>query len=67
MDVPLLKKNLENEKLQKAQNKCICFCLNLPQRSCTDPLHFRIENYSGDRVEDCVANTVFNPLVPGVH
>ena len=29
---PLLKKNLKL-KLQKAQNKCICFCLNLPRRS----------------------------------
>ena len=28
----LLKKNLKL-KLQKAQNKCICFCLNLPRRS----------------------------------
>ena len=29
---PLLKKNLKL-KLQKAQNKCICFCLNLLPRS----------------------------------
>ena len=32
---PLLKKNLKI-KLQKAQNKCIRFCLNLPQRSPVD-------------------------------
>ena len=37
---PLLKKNLKL-KLQKAQNKCIRFCLNLPRRSHIDPFHYR--------------------------
>ena len=37
---PLLKKNLKL-KLQKAQNKCIGFCLNLPPRSHIDPSQFR--------------------------
>ena len=32
-------------KLQKAQNKCICFCLNLPPRSHIDPAHFRKINW----------------------
>ena len=36
----LLKKNLKL-KLQKAQNKYIRFCLNLPARSHIDPSHFR--------------------------
>ena len=37
---PLLKKNLKL-KLQKAQNKCIRFRLNLPPRSPINPSHFR--------------------------
>ena len=66
---PLLKKNLKL-KLQKAPNKCIRFCLNLPPRSHIDPPHFRKINWlpvSG-RVEYCIANTVFkywNGIVPG--
>ena len=28
-------------KLKKAQNKCPCFCLNLLQKSLTEPSHFR--------------------------
>ena len=66
---PLLKKNLKLE-LQKAQNKCIRFCLNLPLRSHIDPFHFRKINWLpvSDRVEYCIANTVFkywNGIVPG--
>ena len=36
---PLLKKTLKL-KIQKAQNKCICFCLNLTLRSHINPSHF---------------------------
>ena len=65
---PLLKKNLKR-KLQKAQNKCIRFCLNLP-RSHINPSHFRKIKWLpvSDRVEYCIANTVFkywNGIVPG--
>ena len=66
---PLLKKKLKL-KLQKAQNKCVCFCLNLPPRSHIDLSHFRKINWlpvSG-RVGCCIANTVFkywNGTVPG--
>ena len=58
---PLLKTNLKL-KLQKAQNKCIRFCLNLPPRSHIDPSHFRKINWLpfSDRVEEYyIANTVF--------
>ena len=66
---PLLKTNLKL-KLQKSQDKCICFCLNLPLGSHIDPSHFRKINWLpvSDRVEYCVANTVFkywNGVVPG--
>ena len=46
MDVPhgFLKKNLRL-KLQKAQNRYIRFCLNLPRRSHIDPSHFRKINW----------------------
>ena len=57
----LLKANLKL-KLQKAQNKCIRFCLNLPPRSHIDPSHFRKINWLpfSDRVEEYyIANTVF--------
>ena len=57
---PLLKKNLKL-KLQKAQNKCICFCLNLPPRSHINPSHFRKINWLpvSAIVEYCIANIVF--------
>ena len=64
MDIPhdflLFLKKLKL-KLQKAQNKCICFCLNLPPRSHINPSHFRKINWLSaiGRVEYCVANTVF--------
>ena len=66
---PLLKKNLKL-KLQKAQNKCIRLCLNLPPRSHIDPSRFRKINRLPvcDRVEYGIANTVFkywNRIVPG--
>ena len=66
---PLLKKNLKL-KLQKAQNKCIRFCLNLPPRSHIDPSHFRKINWLpvSDRVKHCIVNTVFkhwNGIVAG--
>ena len=64
-----LKKNLKL-KLQKAQNKCIHFCLNLPPRSHIVPFHFRKINWVSvsDRVEYCIANTIFkywNRILPG--
>ena len=48
-------------KLQKSQNKCIRFSLNLAPRSHIDPSHFRKINWLpvSDRVEYCIANTVF--------
>ena len=48
-------------KLQKAQNKCFRFCLNLPPTSHINPSHFRKINWLpvSDRVEYCIANTVF--------
>ena len=57
-------------KLQKAQSKWICFCLNLTPRSHIDPSHFRkiIWLPVSDRVEDCIVNTVFkywDGTVPG--
>ena len=66
---PFLKKNLKL-KFQKAQNKCIRFFPNLPQRSHIDPLHFRKINWlpASDRVEYRIANTVFkywNGIVQG--
>ena len=66
---PLLKTNLKL-KLQKAQNKCICFCLNLPPGSHTNPSHFRKITWLpvSDRVKYCIANTVFkkwNGIVSG--
>ena len=56
---PLLKKNLKL-KLQKAQNKCICFPLNLPPRCHINPSHFRKIKWLpvSDRVESCIANTL---------
>ena len=56
----LLKENLKL-KLQKAQNKCIHFCLNLPPRSPINLSHFRKINWLpvSDRVEYCIPNTVF--------
>ena len=57
-------------KLQKAPNKCTRFCLNLHPRSHIDPYHFRKINWLlvSDRVEYCIANTIFkywNGIVPG--
>ena len=48
----LFKKNLK-QKLQKAQNKCIRFCLSLPPRSHINLSHFRKGNWLpvSDRVE----------------
>ena len=49
---PLLMKHLKL-KLQKAQNKCICFSLNLPLRSHINPSHFRKINWLpvSDRIQ----------------
>ena len=57
---PLLKKKLKL-KLQKVQNKCIRFCLNLPRRSHIDPFHYRKINWLPiiDRVEYCIVNAFF--------
>ena len=65
----LLKKKLKLN-LQKAQNKCILFCLNLPLGSHIDLSHFRKINWlpAGDRADYCIANTAFkywNGIVPG--
>ena len=66
---PLLKTNIKL-KLQKAQNKCIRFCLNIPLRSHIDPSHFIKINWLlvSDRVEYCITNTIFkywNGIAPG--
>ena len=66
---PLFLKKLK-PKLQKAQNKCFRFCLNLPPRSHINPCYCRKINWFpvSDRVEYCIANTVFkywNGIVPG--
>ena len=66
---PLLKKNLKL-KLQRAQNKCIPFCLNLPPRSHINPWHFRKINWfpTSDTVECCITSAVFkywNGIVSG--
>ena len=66
---PLLKTNLKL-KLQKAQNKSICFWLNLPPRSHIDPSHFRKINWLpvSDRLEYYIGNTAvkyWNGIVPG--
>ena len=66
---PLLKKDLKL-KLQKAQNKCIHFCLNLPSRSRINPFHFRKITWHpvSDRVEYYIATDAFkywNGIVPG--
>ena len=62
----------EKHKTQtsKSSKKCIRFCLNLPPISYIDPSHFRKINWSpvSDRVEYCIANTIFkyrNIIVPG--
>ena len=49
---PVLKTNLKL-KFQKAQNKCIRFCLNLPLRFYIDPSHFSKVNWLlvSDRLE----------------
>ena len=59
---PFVKKNLKL-KLQKAQSKCIRFCLNLPLRSHIHPSHFRKINWLpfSDRVE----SKYWNGIVPG--
>ena len=65
MDVPhgflFLNENLKM-KIQNPQNKCIYFCLNLHSESHIDPPHFRKISClsASDRVEDCIAHTVFN-------
>ena len=58
---PLLKKKLKI-RLQKAQNNCNCFYLNLPLSSHTDPLDFRIINWflASDRSEYYIVNTFFH-------
>ena len=55
-----LKKNLKL-KIQKAQNKCIRFCLNLPPRSHINRSHFRKINWFpvSDRVEYFIVTTIF--------
>ena len=50
---PVLKKNFKELKLQKAQNKCIRFCLNFPPRSHVDPSHFRKSGERQGRILYC--------------
>ena len=57
-------------KLQKAQNKCTCFCLNLPPRFHFDPSHFRKIYWLlvSERLEYCIVNAIFkcwNGIVQG--
>ena len=66
MDVPrfplfLIKNQTAKTSLQKPQNKCFRFCLNLPPRSQIDPSQFRKINWlpANDKVEHCIAQTVF--------
>ena len=66
---PFLKKSLKLI-LQKAQNKCIRFCLNLRSRSHVDSSHFKKILWLpvSERVKYCITNTVFNywnRIVPG--
>ena len=66
---PLLKKNLKL-KVQKARNKSIRFCLNLPSMFHINPMHFKKINWVpvSNRLEHCIANTVYkywNGIVPG--
>ena len=58
---PLLSRALKT-KLQIAQNKCICFCLELPPRSHVKPPHFRKINWLlfERRVELCTSTAVLN-------
>ena len=67
--LPILKKNLKI-KLQKTQNKSICFCLNLPSRSRIDPSHIKNTKFrpARDRVEHCIVKNIFkswNGIIPG--
>ena len=60
-----------NEKFRSQTiNKCIRFCLNLPPRFQIDLFYFIKRNWPppSDRVEYCIANTIFkcwNGTVPG--
>ena len=56
-------------KLQKAENKCIAFCLNFPWRFYINPLHFRKIYWllASNWVEDYIVNTncrYWNGIVP---
>ena len=53
--VSFIRENVKT-KIQKAQNKCTCFGLNLPPRSHTDPPHFRKINWPAatKKVEYCI-------------
>ena len=57
---PLLSKALKT-KLQTAQNKCTCFCLELPPRGYINPPFSRTTNWLPveRRVEICTSTTVF--------
>ena len=58
--LPLLKRNLKI-KVQKTQNKYMCFCLNLPLRSRISSSHIRNIKLSParDRVQHCIVKTIF--------
>ena len=55
---PLLNINLKN-KLQTAQNKYIRLCLGLPPHSHIVAIHLLEINWLPERVESCIATTVF--------
>ena len=66
--VSSFKEEFKNSKFKKL-NKSIRFCQNIPPQSHIDPLHFRKTNWLpvSDRVDYCIANTVFkywNGIVP---
>ena len=58
--VSSFKEEFKNSKFKKL-NKSIRFWQNIPPRSHIDPLHFRKTNWLpvSDRVDYCIANTVF--------
>ena len=60
---PLLKENLK-VKLKKAQNKYICFCLNLPPRSCINPCHFRKTKIKKKILCANIVSKYYNGTVP---
>ena len=68
LGVFLLNQNLKH-KLQTAQNKCMCLCLDLPPHSHIGAIHLRKINWLpvSERVESCIVRLFFkyyNGIVP---